>query len=132
MKNILLVLTVIASFSSLFSCSYSHESGGLVKPVGPNAGLSDPKPNEGEPVGGGSEPTVRFADVDATVFKTSCTGCHVKRGLDLNFADYANSKSFASEIYVRVFEDRDMPPKKKLTALEEQVLKTWLDNGAPE
>ena len=131
MKNILLVLTVIASFSSLFSCSYSHESGGLVKPVGPNAGLSDPKPNEGEPVDG-AEPTVRFADVDATVFKTSCAGCHQKKDLDLNFADYANSKSFASEIYVRVFEDRDMPPKKKLTALEEQVLKTWLDAGSPE
>ena len=130
MKNILLALTVIASLGSLFSCSYSRTNGGL--PVqAPQGGLSDPKPDNGEP-GGGTEPTVRFADVDATVFKTSCTGCHVKRGLDLNFADNANAKSFAAEIFVRVFEDRDMPPKKKLTALEEQVLKTWLDAGSPE
>lgn len=129
MKNILFTLTVIVSLSFLFSCSYSHTSGGL--PKGSNAGLSDPKPNEGEPVNG-VEPTVRFADVDATVFQTSCTGCHQKKDLDLSFADYANTKSFASEIYVRVFEDRDMPPKNKLTAAEEQVLRTWLDGGAPE
>lgn len=119
MKYILLVLTAI----TLFSCDYSRTSGGVGEAL-PNEGFNNPKPGE--------EPTVRFADVQAVVLESSCTECHQKKALDLSFSDYANTKSFASDILVRVFEDRDMPPKKKLTALQEQVLKTWLDNGSPE
>lgn len=120
MKNILLALSLVA----LSSCDYSRTSGGNSS-LGPQSGLTDPtKPGE--------EPAVRFADVKATVLDTSCTGCHQKKGLDLSFADHANTKSFAAEILVRVFEDRDMPPKKKLTVLEEQVLRSWLEAGAPE
>ncbi|AZZ35628.1 hypothetical protein CIK05_02040 [Bdellovibrio sp. qaytius] len=121
MKNILLALSMLA----LFSCSYSRTSGGLPSVGRQEGGLSEPtKPGE--------EPAVRFADVKAAVFDTSCAGCHQKKEEDLSFADYANIKSFASEIAVRVFEERDMPPKKKLTELQEQVLRTWLDAGSPE
>lgn len=119
MKNILLLVTTFA----LFSCDYSRTSGGLEEAL-PQAGLNDPKPGE--------EPAVRFADVQKAVLDSSCTTCHQNKGLDLSFADYTNTKTFAAEIFVRVFEDRDMPPKKKLTALQEQVLRTWLDNGSPE
>lgn len=122
MKNILIL---VISFT-LFSCSYSRTSGGNEDSV-PQTGLTDPKPGEG-----GEEPTVRFADVDSAVFKSSCTGCHQNRGLELSFTDFANTKSFAAEILDRVFVVRDMPPKKKLTQLQEQVLQTWLDSGSPE
>lgn len=110
---------------ALFSCSYSSTSGGRNQ-GSPQTGLNDPKPGEG------GEPTVRYADVEATVFATSCTGCHQKKGLDLSFADYVNSKSFAHEIFVRVFEDQDMPPRGHLTDLQLQVLRTWIENGSPE
>lgn len=113
------------SFLTLVACSYSHTSGGRVL-GSPQTGLADPKPGDGE------EPTVRFADVDRAVFAGSCTGCHQKKGLDLSFADYTNSKSFANEIYVRVFEDEDMPPRGGLTELQLQVLRTWIENGSPE
>jgi len=120
MNFFLLALSLVA----LFSCDYSRTNGG--KPSGgPQTVLVDP-------ANPGGEPTVRFADVKATILDTSCTGCHQNKNLDLSFADYANTKTFASEIFIRVFVDRDMPPKKKLTALEEQVLRTWLDAGAPE
>ncbi len=119
MKNILLLVTVF----TLFSCDYSRTSGGIDEAL-PQTGLTDPKPGE--------EPAVRFADVRTAVLESSCAGCHQNRGLDLSFADYANTKTFAAKIFVRVFEDRDMPPKKKLTALQEQVLRSWLDNGSPE
>lgn len=119
MKNILLLLSVLA----LFSCGYSHENGGKTEEL-PPGGLSEPKPGE--------EPVVRFADVKKAVFDSSCTGCHQNRGLNLSFADYVNTKAFASKIFERVFVDRDMPPTKKLTALQEQVLRTWLENGSPE
>lgn len=101
----------------------TRTSGGIDGSL-PQTGLTEPKPGE--------EPVVRFADVQKTVLDSSCTGCHQNKGLDLSFADYANTKTFAAEILVRVFEDRDMPPKKKLTALQEQVLRTWLDRGSPE
>lgn len=119
MKKILLLVTAL----TLFSCDYSRTSGGLEETL-PQTGLTEPKPGE--------EPAVRFADVRTAVLDSSCTGCHQNKGLDLSFADYSNTKSFAAEILVRVFEDRDMPPKKKLTALQEQVLRTWLDSGSPE
>lgn len=119
MKNILFLILAFA----LFSCSYSHTSGG--KDLGgPQTGFTDPKP--------GDEPSVRYADVDRAVFASSCAGCHQKKGLDLSFADYANSKSFVNEIAVRVFEDEDMPPRGGLTELQLQVLRTWIENGSPE
>jgi len=121
MKNILLL---VVTALTLFSCDYSRSSGGLENGLPPAGFNNDPKPGE--------EPAVRFADVQKAVLDSSCTACHQNKGLDLNFADYANTKTFAAEIFVRVFEDRDMPPKKKLTALQEQVLRTWLDNGSPE
>ena len=120
MKIILMALAIIG----LSSCDYSRTSGGQ-PPTGPQSSLTDP----GNP---GEEPTVRFADVKSTVFDSSCMGCHQNKNLVLNFADYANTKSFAAEILVRVFEVRDMPPRNKLTALQEQVLRSWLDAGAPE
>ncbi|WP_409479031.1 hypothetical protein [Pseudobdellovibrio sp. HCB154] len=119
MRAVLLTLT----FLTLVSCSYSHTSGGHDQ-ASPQAGLSDPKPGE--------EPAVRYADVNSAVFASSCSGCHQKKGLDLSFADYANSKSFANEIFVRVFEDQDMPPRGGLTELQLQVLRTWIENGSPE
>ena len=122
MKNILFLILAFA----LFSCSYSHTSGGHNQ-GSPQTGLTDPKPGEG-----GEEPTVRYADVNSAVFASSCTGCHQKKGLDLSFSDYTNSKSFANEIYVRVFEDQDMPPRGALTELQLQVLRTWIENGSPE
>lgn len=121
MKNI--VFLILAG--ALFSCSYSHTNGGQGQET-PQTGLTDPKPGEGE------EPTVRFADVNKAVFSGSCAGCHQKKGLDLSFADYANSKSFANEIFVRVFEDQDMPPRGALTELQLQVLRTWIESGSPE
>ena len=121
--KLLVISLVLVVAVNLFSCDYSRTSGGLEDAL-PQAGFDDPKPGE--------EPAVRFADVRAAVLESSCAGCHQNRGLDLSFSDYANTKPFAAEIFVRVFEDRDMPPKKKLTALQEQVLRTWLDSGSPE
>lgn len=105
---------------ALYSCSYSHTSGGRNEAP---AGFSD---------GNGDNKNIRYADVDAIVFMNSCTACHQKKGLDLSFADYANSKEFANEIAVRVFDDQDMPPRGGLTELQIQVLRTWIDSGSPE
>lgn len=117
MKNIL--LSILAT--TLLSCSYSHTTGGSDSTQVPQSGLND-----------GTDPVVSYADVDKAVFTTSCAGCHQKKGLDLSFADYANSKSFADEIQTRVFEDQDMPPRGGLTDVQLQVLRTWLDTGAPQ
>lgn len=117
-KNFFIVL-VLAVFS--FGCDPSAGNG----PEAPQTGLSEPAPD-------GVEPVVRFNDVNNAVFKTSCAGCHTNRGLQLNFADFANTKSFAAEIFDRVFVSRDMPPNRKLTQVQEQVLRTWLEAGSPE
>jgi hypothetical protein len=117
MKSIL----ILALTFFLFSCSYSHTSGG-----------ADPK----APISfvDGQEPVVRFADVNAAVFVPKCAQCHQKRGLKLTFADYANTIEFGDDIEFRTFEDSvdPMPPKQDLTELQLQVLKTWLDSGSPE
>lgn len=120
MKSII----VLILFMTLSSCNYSRTSGGTPS-TDPQGGLSDPnRPGE--------ELAVRFADVKANVLDKSCAGCHQAIGLDLSFADYTNTKSFAAQILNRVFVVRDMPRGNKLTVLQEQVLRTWLDAGAPE
>lgn len=119
MKKIFLLITL----AIISACSYSHTSGGDAAP--PPSGFGNQNPEDGEP-------TVRFADVKTLVFDTSCTECHVRKGLDLSFIDYANSKQFTTEIFERVFVDGDMPPRNKLTTLQEQVLRAWLDAGSPE
>lgn len=91
----------------------------------PQVGLSEPNPD-------GTEPVVRFADVNNTVFKTSCAGCHQSRGLSLSFEDFAGTKPFSPKIFNRVFVQRDMPPNRPLTQLQQQVLRSWLEAGSPE
>lgn len=125
MKNFLFLILAFA----LSSCSYSHISGGTPPstPTGFTGG------------GDGEEPVVRFADVNAVLFSAPCDGCkktcaecHQAKGEDLSFADYANTKQFISELQDRVFVEKDMPPRGTLSDVQLQVLRTWIDNGAPE
>lgn len=123
MKKIIL----FSVLSLIMSCSY-HSTSGL-NPDSANSSLNEP----GDPSGATpTEPTVRFADVKTNVFDTSCTTCHESRGLSLNFSSYANVTKYLTRIKNDVFVNGSMPPQGDLTALQKQVLKTWLDSGAPE
>lgn len=123
-------LILLSVLSLVFGCSYSRttdpysssQSGLTTTPSNPN------NPNGSVPV----EPTVRFNDVKANVFDVSCTTCHLSRGLSLNFSSYANVQRYLTKIKNDVFVNGSMPPQGGLSTLEKQVLKTWLDTGAPE
>lgn len=114
----LLILTVMTSLLS--GCNYSRTSN---SPPSGETGLGQ-TPEAG--------PTFKFADVQAQVFSVSCKNCHIARGLDLTFEDYETTRNDADEILNRVIVAKNMPPGKPLTAIQEQVLRVWLDEGAPQ
>lgn len=125
MKKIIL----ISILSLSFGCSYSQTTD-------PNSNSSESGLNTTNPsdpiTPNPTEPAVRFADVKANVFDASCTSCHSSRGLSLNFSSYSNTTRYLTKIRNDVFVNGSMPPQSNLTTLQKQVLKTWLDTGAPE
>lgn len=105
----------------IVSCDYNHQKGdSSIAPSGPipNEKLNSPD----------------YATVSAVVLKDRCVRCHSAAGGmkgDLDLEGYEKVKAEISEIEFHVFEKRDMPPRGKLTPLEERTLRLWIDQGAP-
>lgn len=75
-----------------------------------------------------------YALIADEVLGTECEHCHTPRnqhgGVLLN--SYENVSASLSSIESAVFIKKSMPPSSPLTARQEQLLKRWLEIGAPE
>ncbi len=75
-----------------------------------------------------------YASVQKQVLANQCLTCHAdstgnKGGLNLE--GYSNIKANLNQIMYRVLETKDMPPA-GLTGYSFQLMKLWLESGAPE
>jgi hypothetical protein len=100
--------------------------------------------NDGPAIGPISTPTPvplvpTFTSIKANILDRRCLSCHgpTKAAEGYRVTDYASTlrkvqpfNSALSELYVEVAADR-MPEDGPLSAAEKQVIKTWIDNGAP-
>lgn len=89
----------------------------------------------------GSSDALRFLGVldykivNSSVIGPKCVSCHSNAGGNqggVNLETYENIRQYIARIGFRALEKRDMPPKVPLTADEMTVLKSWIENGAPE
>ncbi len=76
-----------------------------------------------------------FMTVQMTVLGPKCLNCHANssgnKG-DTNLENYKNVRTLLNKVEYRTLELKDMPPKDKLSERELQILRNWLDSGAPE
>ena len=75
---------------------------------------------------------IAFDQVKASVFTTSCRGCHSGIGLELDFSTHEVTQKFSEEIFNRVFVAQNMPPRGGLTDEQKLLLQTWLQQGSPQ
>lgn len=76
-----------------------------------------------------------YLTVQTILLGPKCLNCHSSGGGNkggANFETYANVRAQLSQIANRTLEVKDMPPKEKLSEAELQILRNWLDVGAPE
>lgn len=59
------------------------------------------------------------------IFKQRCYSCHAGKWMK-----YENVKSNADRIYRRVVTLRTMPPNRKMSEYEREVIKRWVAEGA--
>ena len=88
-----------------------------------NRQRSNPNPNQ-------SADAVTFAEVEKTVFATSCMSCHAQTFPHL--ADYADVKASVAAIDNAVFSKHSMPKNSSLSNEQLSLLRQWIDDGAPE
>ena len=74
--------------------------------------------------------TVVFADVSERVLKTSCLSCHSKTFPHME--TYQEVKAALSQIDRAVFGSRSMPKNGVLSNRQYDILRKWIDLGAPE
>lgn len=73
---------------------------------------------------------VGFDQVKTQVLAVSCLSCHSTQAPHL--ADFATAHAAAAAIELAVFVNKTMPQAGTLSPLQLSVLKTWIDEGAPE
>lgn len=82
------------------------------------------------------EPTYNNGIKPLVLLKCATTGCHVKNFPFGDFTGYGELKTRinSGKVTVLVFDQKLMPPANaaKLTDVELEKLKCWIDNGAPE
>lgn len=121
-----MAFSLISILISLTSCNY-HSTTEKDSSLAPSSGLDNPPPSG--PGSGPIEPTIRWHDVQANVFDTSCTSCHSRNSLRLSFSTAANVRPYATRINNEVFLQKTMPPSGSLSSSQQQVLRTWLTTG---
>ena len=72
-----------------------------------------------------------YDTVKALVFQKNCIDCHGRRG-GVNLETYANTRKVLEGIRETVLEDQTMPPRSPLADDQMQLVRLWLDAGAPE
>lgn len=76
-------------------------------------------------------PLIDWAYVSEKFFVPNCVRCHGDAG-DINLESYAAVKPNLDAIRAAVLVKKRMPPRKTLPAESTDILKAWLDAGAPE
>jgi uncharacterized membrane protein len=75
-----------------------------------------------------------YNTVKSLVFQKNCIECHgnTRSAHGINLETYAATKKAASRISDAIFVDQTMPPRKALPFEEQQLIRAWIDAGAPE
>lgn len=77
---------------------------------------------------------INFATVNEKIFKPLCLSCHTaprgRAGINLN--TYAFVKANLAAVENAVLVEKFMPPSSELEAESANLLKTWIEAGAPE
>lgn len=74
---------------------------------------------------------VGYALVRERVFAPSCIACHGQSG-GLNLENYTNTAAALSRIEKVALISKVMPPNKPLSSGQSELLKMWIEAGAPE
>ncbi|MFV8250067.1 hypothetical protein [Bdellovibrio bacteriovorus] len=99
---------------------------------GDSSGQKDPDTNPQKPV---DPQELHYPNVDAEVFSVSCYRCHshlfgVTRG-GVALDSYAEASFNAARIYQAAIVEKRMPLGGMLTVRQYELLKAWLESGAP-
>ncbi len=113
------LIFAMGSFLNL-SCNYNHAH------ESPEASAAVQSLKVGNP---------DFASVQTAVIAPRCLGCHAdstgNKG-STNLETYQNLRRLMARISFRALDKMDMPPQSPLSPEEMQLLKSWLEQGAPE
>lgn len=79
--------------------------------------------------------TPDFKAVQSGIFESKCLSCHSNSGGNkgqLNMESYQRIKAARVRIGYRTLEAQDMPPDRPLAPKQLEMLRNWLEAGAPE
>ncbi len=108
MKRGALIITLLV----LASCSFRENKEGASQPLAGRGAVS-------------------YAKIQSAILKPFCVGCH--GGMHApNLSNYAFVKENLQSVGHSVLEKRNMPKSGPLSEDLMQLLKEWIDNGAPE
>ena len=118
-----MIKLVVLSLCGLFliqGCNYSHVKGTPDGGAGGQAKIL-------------SEVSFDYAGISQVILAPKCVSCHSAAGGNkgnLNLETYEQFRLNQNKIYFRTIEKRDMPPT-PLTSAEFDLMKSWLEAGAP-
>lgn len=119
MKKMCLFLVSLA----VGACNYNHVRSGAAEGTTGNGGLSIQSAG------------LDYLNVQVNVLGPQCVSCHSQQGGSkggLNLESFAQVRAAMNSIYFRSIEKRDMPPREALSSSQMDLLKSWLEAGAPE
>ena len=131
-----LTLACLSLILVTFGCGDITRSGPGRPPAPPIA----PAPRVGEESEGqgGERAKITFAEVNERIFSMKCAGCHGRTGgftiqsFDGAMSQVVPGNPEASDLYRRVA-DGTMPPRgNALSGEEVQIIRQWIEDGAPE
>jgi len=104
----------------LTACNYNHLK------------QSEPVSDAGRPQ---FQTALDFRTIQEVILRPRCLGCHMDATGNqggANLETYSNVRRLMNRISFRSIEKMDMPPRGPLSSTELQLLKNWLEMGAPE
>lgn len=101
-----------------------------VAPTATPSGTGSPTPAPSATPGG----RVVYQDVKDQVFTASCTRCHSgsRPSAGIGLDTYVKVKAHLGQVQSTVLERKSMPPARPIPTPQQQLLKQWIDQGAPE
>lgn len=120
MKIVFILLSIVC----LFSCNYNRTKA---------ASEQSARELTAEQLDFASQ--VNYKSVNAQIIAPQCLNCHSnatgnKGGLNLETLDAIKAKM--NQVYYRTIETKDMPPERPLSEGALELLKSWIEAGAPE
>lgn len=105
-------------------------------PTPNNTEPNGPNPNNPKPQKPDNPLELSFENISKRVFAVSCNQCHHRANNtmkgELGLDTYAEVKDNAASIYIETIIARRMPLESLLTKEQFDLLKQWLEVGAPE